>query len=145
MPLSALACAMARIANPANLPEHRIEAIRRIRTAWAAHSYLIAGRNTFDTEMIRGSAGQALVKQGAEGVAVAVLPRLGVGIALKIDDGASRARDVAMAALIRHSGVLTKEQWRRMAELETVPVMTRAGRDAGGIHPSSSWIGAPES
>lgn len=140
MPLAALAYAMARIADPSQLPERRAEAAKRIRTAWATHSYLIAGRNTFDTEMIRGSAGLALVKQGAEGVGVAVLPRLGLGIALKIDDGSSRARDVAMAALVRRSGALTKENWRRVAELETIPVMTRAGRDAGMVRPAADWL-----
>lgn len=140
MPLAALAYAMARIADPSQLPERRAEAVKRIRTAWATHSYLIAGRNTFDTEMIRGSAGLALVKQGAEGVGVAVLPRLGLGIALKIDDGSSRARDVAMAALVRRSGALTKENWRRVAELETIPVMTRAGRDAGMVRPAPDWL-----
>lgn len=140
MPLAALAYAMARLADPSQLPERRAEAAKRIRTAWATHSYLIAGRNTFDTEMIRGSAGLALVKQGAEGVGVAVLPRLGLGVALKIDDGSSRARDVAMAALVRRSGALTKENWRRVAELETIPVMTRAGRDAGSVRPAADWL-----
>lgn len=140
MPLAALAYAMARIADPSELPERRAEAVRRIRTAWAAHAYLIAGRNTFDTEMIRGSAGLALVKQGAEGVGVAVLPRLGLGIAVKIDDGSSRARDVAMAALVRRTGAVTKENWRRVAELETIPVMTRAGRDAGIVRPAVNWL-----
>lgn len=144
MPLAALACAMARIANPVGLSDQRADAIRRIRTAWAAHSYLIAGRNSFDTEVIRGTGGQALVKKGAEGVAVAVLPRLGLGVALKIDDGAARARDVAMATLIHHAGAVSKEQWRRMVDLHTVPVMTRAGRDAGVIRPVLDWLGPVE-
>lgn len=140
MPLAALAYAMARIADPSDLPDRRAEAVARIRTAWGAHSYLIAGRNTFDTEMIRGSAGLALVKQGAEGVAVAVLPKMGLGIALKIDDGSTRARDVAMAALIRRTGALTRENQRRVAELETIPVMTRAGRDVGSVRPAATWL-----
>ena len=69
-----------------------------------------------------------------------MLPRLGLGIALKIDDGSSRARDVAMAALVRRSGALTKENWRRVAELETIPVMTRAGRDVGMVRPAADWL-----
>jgi L-asparaginase II len=140
LPLAALAYGMARFADPAELPERRADAVRRIRKAWMAHAYLIAGRNTFDTAMIRGAAGAALVKRGAEGMAIAVLPRLGLGIALKIDDGSSRARDVAMAALIRRSGAITKENWRRVAELETIPVMSQAGRDVGIIRPSPSWL-----
>lgn len=140
IPLAALAYGMARIANPVDLPARRAEAVSRIRMAWSAHSYLVSGRNTFDTEMIRGSSGLALVKQGAEGVGVAVLPKLGLGIALKIEDGSSRARNVAMAALVRRSGAITKENWRRVAELETVAVMTRAGRDAGVVRPAATWL-----
>jgi L-asparaginase II len=40
------------------------------------------------------------VKTGAEGVYCAALPGEGLGIALKCDDGASRAAQAIMAALI---------------------------------------------
>ena len=43
---------------------------------------------------------RVLVKTGAEGVFCARLPEQGLGIALKCDDGAGRAAEVMMAALI---------------------------------------------
>jgi len=43
---------------------------------------------------------RVLVKTGAEGVFCAALPELGFGIAIKCDDGAGRAAEAIMAALI---------------------------------------------
>ena len=44
--------------------------------------------------------GAALVKTGAEGVFCAALGDLGLGIALKADDGATRAAEAMMAAML---------------------------------------------
>jgi L-asparaginase II len=41
-----------------------------------------------------------LVKTGAEGVFCGALPQQGLGIAIKCDDGAGRAAEAIMAALI---------------------------------------------
>ena len=43
---------------------------------------------------------RVFVKTGAEGVYCAALPQQGVGIAVKCDDGASRAAQAIMAAVI---------------------------------------------
>jgi len=43
---------------------------------------------------------RVFVKTGAEGVYCAALPQQGLGIALKCDDGASRAAQAIMAAVI---------------------------------------------
>jgi L-asparaginase II len=43
---------------------------------------------------------RAFTKTGAEGVFCAALPELGLGIALKVDDGTTRASEAALARLI---------------------------------------------
>ncbi len=43
---------------------------------------------------------RAYVKTGAEGVFCGALPELGFGIAIKCDDGAGRAAEAIMAAVI---------------------------------------------
>ncbi len=139
VPLGAIAFAMARLADPDGLPDRRAEAATRIRRAWAAHPSLIAGHGAFDTAMMKASGGQVLVKAGAEGVGCAALPRVGVAIALKVEDGAGRARDVAMAALIRAAGGLTDEQWAKTEELLEAPLVNRAGRTVGLIRPAEGW------
>jgi len=115
VPLGALAMAMARLADPVDLPDRRAEAALRIRAAWGAHPYLIAGRNRFDTLAMTAGEGRFMVKAGAEGVSCAALPEFGIGIAVKIEDGAGRAADVAMAALLRHVGALGDEAWESLA------------------------------
>ena len=54
--------------------------------------------------------GKAVIKTGAEGVYVAALPAQGLGIALKIDDGASRASEVAIASVLAGLDVWTEDE-----------------------------------
>ena len=49
---------------------------------------------------MRAAPGRIFVKIGAEGVYCAAVPELGLGIALKCDDGQGRAAEVAVAAVL---------------------------------------------
>lgn len=105
--IGALAVAMARMADPAgHLPDRRVAAIERVRTAWGRYPWLVAGTGRFDTRVMQAMGGRAMVKGGAEAVCCAALPEQGIGIALKIDDGGKRAAEVAMATLLAHVGAL---------------------------------------
>lgn len=105
--VGALAVAMARMADPdGHVPDRRVAAINRVRTAWGAHPWLVAGTGRFDTNVMQAMNGRAMVKGGAEAVCCACIPEQGIGIALKIDDGGKRASEVAMAALLVHVGAL---------------------------------------
>ena len=50
--------------------------------------------------------GRVAIKTGAEGVFIAIIPERRMGIALKITDGAGRAAEAAIAALLVRLGVL---------------------------------------
>lgn len=109
--LGGLATAMARFAAAEHaLGGARGRAARRLVEAMAAHPLLVAGEGRASTELIRASAGRAVVKSGAEGVFVGILrgdgPGRRLGIALKIDDGATRASEAAIAALLARFGAL---------------------------------------
>ncbi len=106
VPLGNLARAMARLADPADQPEPRQAACARIRAAMAAEPFMISGTGRFCTRVISETGGRALVKTGAEGVFCGALPGRGLGIALKIDDGAGRAAEVAMAGLLARFDLL---------------------------------------
>lgn len=134
MPLGALATAMARFAKPEGLSAERAEAARRIAAAMARHPYLVSGRGRFDSEIMEAANGAALVKGGAEGVHVAALPGLGLGVALKIEDGgAGRASQPAMAALLERLGAVAG--WGRavIAAWRERPVLNAAGREVGAV------------
>ena len=53
-----------------------------------------------DAALMQAAPGRIFTKVGAEGVYCAAVPELGLGIALKCDDGAGRATEIAMAALV---------------------------------------------
>ncbi len=103
IPLRALAHGFARFGSGAGLHPDRAAAARRLRDAVAAHPELVAGAGRYDTVLMQALGAAAFVKMGAEGVHVAALPGQGLGIAVKCADGAARAAEVAMAALLaRH-------------------------------------------
>ena len=76
---------------------------RRVADAMRAHPEWVAGTSRDATALARSLPG-TLVKEGAEAVYVVGLPD-GRGIALKVEDGANRARPVAMAGVLRALGI----------------------------------------
>lgn len=100
IPLRALALAFARFGSGQGLAADRATAAKRIRQAVAAQPRMVAGTNRFDTRIIAALGERVFVKGGAEGVHCGAIPELGIGIAVKCDDGAGRAADVVTAALI---------------------------------------------
>ncbi len=100
VPLSGLARGFARLGTGAGLAPDRAAAAKRLMQACFAAPLLVAGEGRFDTLMLRGLAGAAFTKGGAEGVHCAALPALGLGIALKIDDGAKRGAERALSEVL---------------------------------------------
>ena len=139
IPLGGIAYAMARIADPSGLPERRAAAVRRIRDAWGAHPYLIGGRGSFDTRLMQAAQGKVLLKVGAEGVMCAVLPRHGLGIAVKVEDCAARAAGIAMEAILGGLDVLPEIRMRGLEALARPAVTNRAGLRVGEIRPAEGF------
>lgn len=133
VPLGRLALAFARMARPATLPKPRIAAIARIRKAMAAEPFMVAGSGRFCTRVMQVLGERAVVKTGAEGVYIAILRDKGWGIALKIDDGSTRASEVALAALLKRCGVFDPALEQALA----VPIVNRAGLEVGQVRPAS--------
>ncbi len=100
LPLAALARGFARVGSGEGLSAPRADAKRRLMQACFAAPVLVAGEGRFDTEVMCALAPACFVKGGAEGVHCAALPELGLGIALKIDDGAKRGTELALAATL---------------------------------------------
>jgi L-asparaginase II len=95
--LVGLARAFARLATASDGPEHRVaDAIRR-------HPALVSGTRRDEAALLAAVPG-AIGKAGAEACYVVGL-RDGRAVALKVEDGASRARPVVMAAALARLGV----------------------------------------
>jgi L-asparaginase II len=100
LPLAVLAQGFARFGIGALLPATRARAASRLAQACFARPDLVAGERRFDTIAMRALAPTLFVKGGAEGVHCAALPGLGLGIALKVDDGAKRGTERALAEIL---------------------------------------------
>jgi L-asparaginase II len=100
IPLPALAFGFAKFGAGVGISPGCKSAAERIRKAVARHPFMVAGTGRFDTRLMEVLRERAFVKVGAEGVYCAAFPELGYGIALKADDGAGRAAEAMMAALI---------------------------------------------
>ncbi|WP_425517146.1 asparaginase [Paracoccus bogoriensis] len=105
--LEGLGRAMAAFATPGT--DRRGQAMRRLVDAMRAHPEMVAGEGRACTTLMRACGGAAALKTGAEAVFVAILPAQGLGIALKITDGATRASEAAITALLRHVGALAAD------------------------------------
>lgn len=101
-----LARAMAVFASAGDRSDTRSQAAVRLTQAMATHPDLVAGEGRACTELMRAMGGRVTIKTGAEGVFVAILPTLRLGIALKIADGATRASECVIADMLVQLGVL---------------------------------------
>ncbi len=138
MPLQALALGMARFADPSGLPPGRAAAVRRLSDAMAAEPFYVNGTGGLTTEIMLAAPRTVRVKNGAEGVFAAALPTMGLGVALKIDDGAMRAAECAIVHILRELGCFDASQEARLAAFLNIAIMTNAGRNAGTIRPTSA-------
>jgi len=101
IPLRQLALAFARVGTGQGLRPGHASAAARLRAAVARAPFMVAGSGRFDTRVMERLGERVFCKVGAEGVYCAALPELGLGVAIKIDDGNnSRACEVVMAAVI---------------------------------------------
>jgi L-asparaginase II len=94
---------------------------------------MVAGSGRLDSEVIAATAGRVLVKVGAEGVYAGAVPAAGLGLALKIDDGARRAAEVACVNLLDRLGVLDGPPRGVLAGRLQPGVHTRAGAEVGEV------------
>ena len=103
-----LARAMSVFATAGEGGTTRERAAHRLTRAMAAFPELVAGEGRACTALMRAMGGKVAVKTGAEAVFVAILPEQKLGVALKILDGATRASEAAITALLVRLGVLDK-------------------------------------
>lgn len=138
IPIKALAQGFARFGADHGLPPDRAEAAGRIRRAVAAHPAFVAGAGRFDTLVMETLGPRAFIKTGAEGVYCAAFPELGLGAAIKIWDGATRAAETAMAAIIARFLPLTAPERATLAPLFAPPLRNWNGATVGLIRPASA-------
>lgn len=131
-----LARAMARFANPGT--DRRGQAMRRLTDAMRTHPDMVAGEGRSCTTLMRAMDGTVAIKTGAEAVFVAILPGQGLGVAVKIADGATRASEAAITALLVHLGALDAAHPAAQAHLGG-PITNCRGRVTGNLRTATGF------
>jgi len=138
VPLASLARGFARMATGSGLPPGRAAAARRLLAACMAEPFNVAGTGRADTRLMSQAPGRVFTKSGAEGVFCAALPELGLGLALKCDDGAGRAAEAMLAALLARL-LEADESLSSWLDLQArPPVPSRKGAAVGTIRPTGA-------
>lgn len=142
MPLDRLALAFARFGTGRGVAPERHTAARRLRAVCAAYPWHVAGTGRFCTEVMTSLRERVFVKTGAEGVLCAALPEQGLGLALKIEDGATRAAEAAMAALLARF-LPHDDDYRPELDRHARPVLRNWHKTVvGSLQPTTALTGA---
>ncbi|MEG3616865.1 asparaginase [Magnetovibrio sp. PR-2] len=139
-PLSALAQGMASMIAPSVGGAERMASTHRVLSAMAAHPHLVAGTGRFDTRVMETTKGEILVKGGADGVHIAMVPGAGLAIALKIDDGTIRASEQAMGFVLDQLGLLSGEARDGVADLIEKPILNTIDERVGELRGSEAFM-----
>lgn len=141
VPLTALARGFARMATGRGLEPQRAAAARRLLDACMAEPWYVAGTDRFDTRVMQAAPGRVFLKVGAEGVYCAALPEQGLAIALKADDGAPRAAEVMVAAVLAYAASGRDDALADCLEgYARQPVLNRNGEAVGEMRPASPLV-----
>ncbi|UHS55893.1 asparaginase [Agrobacterium vaccinii] len=129
VPLKGLAHGFARMATGQGLDTARAKASRRLIDACMAEPFYVAGTGRTCTRLMELAPGQIFAKTGAEGVFVAALPQQGIAMAVKCEDGTTRAAEAMIAALLER--YFDKDSAERHA---LVSMANRPMKNWNGIH-----------
>jgi L-asparaginase II len=131
VPLEAMARACARLAITAKRGD---EVPSRVVGAMTARPFLVGGTDRFDTALIEDTGGRIVAKVGAEGVHSLAVPEMGLGLAIKVEDGAQRAQYPAVLRLLQHLGAIGDDLTPRLAEYLHKPVRNTRNEIVGAVH-----------
>ncbi|NKB64427.1 MAG: asparaginase [Gammaproteobacteria bacterium] len=139
MPMERLAFGFAQFANFENIKEKRANAMSRILDAVRNYPEMIAGSDRCCTAVIKETEGAVIVKTGAEAVYGGVIPKMKLGFVLKIDDGASRASEVALGGLLHVIKAISSEEEKSLRTYFEPSIYNTQKKLTGRIRPSENW------
>jgi L-asparaginase II len=121
----------------------RSDAMSRAATllteAMYTHPHLVAGEGRACTRLMRAAREPVALKTGAEGFFVAILPTRGIGVAVKAADGATRAAECAITAILVQLDVFDPAH-PDVAAFLNPDVRNHAGQLVGQIRPAPGLL-----
>ncbi|TCA08238.1 asparaginase [Rhizobium leguminosarum] len=141
VPLRSLAHGFAKMATGTGLEPLRAKASRRLIEACMAEPYYVAGSGRACTKLMQIAPGRIFVKTGAEGVFCAAIPEKGIAIALKCEDGTTRAAEAMVAATLARFFETESEVHAALMAYAATPMRNWNGIHVGDIRVTSAFAG----
>jgi L-asparaginase II len=135
LPVARMAYAYARLVDPRGIPDPEAGAARLIASAMSRNPGLVSGEGRLEVTLGEATGYRLTCKGGAEAVYCLGVPDRGVGVAVKVDDGTSRAIGVIVAALLSVMGLVSEEEAERLAAVAHPEIRNHAGRLVGEMVP----------
>ena len=135
LPLDAMARAYARLAVAASRGD---EIPSRITRAITTRPFVFGGSDRFDSLVVEETNGRVISKVGAEGVHSVALFDLGLGFAIKVEDGATRAQYPAVLRMLELLGALPESISPKLAEYGRARIRNTRGEVVGELLPASA-------
>jgi L-asparaginase II len=134
LPLENMARAYSRLARAAR-DESGIP--KRVLGAMQTRPFLIGGTERFDSLLIEETEGRVVAKIGAEGVHSAAIRDRGIGVVVKVEDGAQRAQFPALLRLLQQLDALPATLPQRLDDYLNREIRNTRGEHVGEIRPVS--------
>jgi L-asparaginase II len=135
-PLAALAAAFARLGRGAAGGGGTASPVGRIGGAMARHPELLGEPESFNGLLAGHLGGRLIAKGGAEGLFCVAVPEADIGVAVRIEDGSSRALGAVVLALLDQLEVVRPEELGPLAPLREPVVKNWRGLRVGAIRPT---------
>jgi L-asparaginase II len=105
----------------------------RIIQAMTRHPEFVAGTDRLDTDLMRIANGRLFAKVGAEGFYCAGVPSMKLGVALKAEDGARRAAEAALLAVLQRMGAIGTDELSLMGRYSAPDILNTRQEVVGRI------------
>ncbi len=132
LPLDRLAHLFARLGMGAADPQHGA-AMGHLFDAMTGHPDMVSGQARCDLAYMQAGAGDWVSKVGADGVQAIGIRSAGLGIAIKIADGAPRALQAATFSVLDQLGLLDAPRRAMLAHYRQPPLINARGTAVGDI------------
>ena len=104
--------------------------------AMVDHPDYVAGTDRLDTDLMRVADKRLMAKVGAEGFYCAAVPSKKIGVALKVEDGARRAAEPALLAVLHHLDALTAAEVSRLEKYAQPKILNTRQEVVGHLRTS---------
>lgn len=107
--------------------------------AMTSHPEMVAGTGRLCTALMRATAGRLFAKVGAEGYYLCGVPEEGIGLALKVEDGARRAAEPALLAALHSLDLVAPQELDALAAFARPAVRNTRGELVGELRARIVW------